>query len=391
MRVLAIALIIPALVFCQIPPSEKLDVSDERPFHEEIRRLEKLLDTAGDRCTVLYGLARTWAAGHQYREAMDTLEKVVALKVGLDPSNDEIFAKLRGTREFTAVLEQIEKDTPPIVTSRPAFTVNEPDLAPEGIAYDAKHKLFFLGSTTKHKIVACTPVGACRTFATESLGSVLGVRVDPLDGTLWATSNADNEAALVHHRVPSGKLVRRYSLSGKHLFNDLAIDRSGNLFVTDTRASTVYWIPRKTGQLEILSPTLKVEAANGIAASEDKLYVSSFPAGITVVDIATRSSHPIGHPANLCLATIDGLYTFRGNLYAIQNGIMVHRIIRLHLSQDGNAIDRIDILDRRNPLFNGGPTTAAIAEGALYYAANPQLNKSPSKPEPIKILKITLP
>lgn len=394
-RALAVVVGIPALLLSQIPPSEKLDPADEQPFHDEIHRLEKLLDTVGDRCTVLYALARTWAAGHQYRAAMDTLEKAAALKVGLDPSNDDIFAKLRGTKEFERLLGQIRVDSPPIVNSVTAFTIDEPDLFPEGIAFGSRHKLFFLGSTTKHKIVACTPDGACRPFAQDGLGSVLGVRADPRDGSLWATSNGDAESALIHYAVPSGKLIRKYPRSGKHLFNDIAIDRQGNVFVTDTREATVYWVARKTDALEILAPALKVQAANGIALSEQgraKLYISSFPDGITVIDIASKSSHPIAHPANLCLGTIDGLYFFAGSLYAIQNGIMVHRVVRLHLSPGLNTIDRFDILERRNPLFNGGPTTAAIAEGALYYMANPQLDSKPGvKPVPIKILKVLLP
>lgn len=385
------------VLLCQIPADEKLDAKDEQPFHDEIHRLEKLLDTAGDRCTVLYALARTWAAGHQYREAIDTLQKVVALKVGLDPSGDDIFGKLRGTKEFEQLLRQVRQDTPPINKSGVLFRIDEPDLFPEGIAYDRRHKSFFFGSTTKHKIIECARNGACQSFAAAGLDSVLGLKVDPRNDMLWATSNSNTGSALLHYQIPSGKLLARYSVKGAHLFNDIDIDGQGDIFITDTRGATVYWISHKTDRLELFDPTLKVQAANGIAANGQKLYISSFPDGITVVDISTKASHPIEHPRTLCLATIDGLYFFDGSLYAIQNGIMVHRLARFHLTQDLNVIDGFDILERRNPLFNGGPTTAAVSGGALYYMANPQLDKVQDgkiKPgvrlDPIRILKLKL-
>jgi len=54
------------------------------------------------------------------------------------------------------------------------------------------------------------------------------------------------------------------------------------VFVTDTRAATVYWVSHSTDRLEVLSPALKVGAANGIAIRPEapaKLYVAGFPTG----------------------------------------------------------------------------------------------------------------
>jgi hypothetical protein len=404
-RILALGAGISALALCQIPPSEPLPPAEVKPFQDEIRRIEGLLETAGDKSTVLYALARTWAAGGQYQEAMRVLEKVAALKVGLDPSNDDIFAKLRASSEFERLLRQIRDDTPPVAHGRVAFTVDESDLFPEGIAWDSRSRRFLLGSTFKHKIVACTSAGACQDFVKEGqdgLGEVLGLKANPRDGTVWAASNGEQESRLFHFDG-AGRLVRKYTISQKpdpHLFNDLVVDSSGNVFVTDTRAATVYWVSHPTDRLEILNPALDVQAANGIAISEqggERLYVAGFPDGITVVDVASRSFRALPHPADLCLGTIDGLYYFDGSLFAIQNSIMVHRAVRYRLTHDLDAIDGFEILERRNPLFDGGPTTAAIADGALYFMANNQLDdvadgkiKAGSRLNPIKVLRVDL-
>jgi sugar lactone lactonase YvrE len=141
-----------------------------------------------------------------------------------------------------------------------------------------------------------------------------------------------------------------------------------------------------------------VSAANGIAISTDekKLYVAGFPEGITVVNLASKKFHAIGHPADLCLATIDGLTFSNGNLIAIQNGVMGHRVVRYHLTGDLNEIDRFEVLERRNPLFEG-ITTGAMVDGAFYFMANTQLDKliddkirPGAQLNPIKILKIRL-
>jgi SMP-30/gluconolaconase/LRE-like protein len=403
-RLALIAAVVGVAVRSQIPPSETLSLADSKLFRAEVARIERMLETAGDKCTVEYALARTWASGGQYQDAMNALRTAAALKVGLDPSNDAIFAKLRGTNEFERLLRQIRDDTPPIVNRRLAFTIEESDLFPEGIAYDSRRKEFFLGSTHKRKIVRCTPAGECQPLTKENqdgMGEILGLKTDPTNGSVWAASNGSVESGLFHYAVPSGKLIRKYSLNRKpdgHLFNDLVINSRGDVFVTDTQAGTVYWVSRATDRLDVLIPSRKVTAANGIARSADgkKLYVAGFPEGITVVDLTSKSFHAIGHPADLCLATIDGLAFSNGDLVAIQNGVRAHRVVRYRLTRDLNNIDRFEVLERRNPLFEG-ITSGAIANGAFYFMANTQLDKVVDgrlRPgallNPIKILELKL-
>jgi hypothetical protein len=382
-RLIIAAGAIPAVLAGQLPPSDSLAPGDVKPFHDELRRTERMLGTASDPCTVQYAVARTLAAGGQYEAAMRALEKAVGLKVGLDPTSDEIFAKLRPSREFQALLGRVRTVTVPVSHSAVAFTVGEPDLFPEGIAYDPVRHRFLLGSTFKHKIIECTDAGACRDFVSpgdNGLSEVLGVRVSVGDGTVWATSNGAFGSGLFHYNETGG-MIRKYMLPpdpGGHVLNDLATDREGNVYVTDTRAGTVYWLSHTTDRLEVFAPALKVTAANGIAVSErhgTQLYVAGYLDGITVVDVASKSFHTMRHPRGACLATIDGLYFFDRSLVAIQNGVMAPRVVRLRLNRDFSTIDGIEVLERRNPEFEGGPTTAAIANGELVFMANPQLNK----------------
>jgi hypothetical protein len=327
------------------------------------------------------------------------------MKVGLDPSNDEMFDRLKGTIEFERLLDQVRADTPPSSKARVAFTIDDSRLFPEGIAYSPLQKRFLLGSVLKHSLIACTPTGQCEPMVSDGrdgLGAVLGLRISPFDGTLWAVSNSDEESGLFHYSLPDGKLIDKHTISRKgqrHLFNDLVVSRGGDVFITDSRAGAVYWLSHATKRLEVFNPALRIEAVNGIAISEEaqpKLYVAGFPDGITVVDIASRSFHAIAHPADLCLANIDGLYYYGGDLLAIQNSAMADRVVRYHLSRDLAAIKSFQILERRNPFFNA-PTTGAIADGVLYFMANTHLRsladgkiKPGARLDPIKVLSLDL-
>ncbi len=394
----------PLALPAQIPPSETLSPADTKLFQAEVARIKGLLSTAGDKCSVNYVLARTLAYGGQYRQAFSTLQDVIDLNVGLDPSNDDVFRRLRGTNEYKLLIRQVHDDTPPVTNSKLAFTVDAPQLMPEGIAYEPHRRHFYLGSTWNHTIVDCTPMGECTSLTQngqEGLFEVLGVKGDPRDRSIWAVSNSAKEVGLFHFEAPTGDLIQKYTISltgERHYFNDLAISSKGDVFVTDTQAGAVYWVKAPAGKLEIFDPNLKVPNANGIALSDDgnTLYVASFPDGITVVDLASKTSHAIKHPADLCLGGIDGLSYYKGNLVAIQNGIMTPRVVRMKLTPDLREIAAFKVLERRNPLFDG-ITTGAIADDAFYFMANTQLDKVSggrivpgAQFDPVKILRIDL-
>jgi hypothetical protein len=82
------------------------------------------------------------------------------------------------------------------------------------------------------------------------------------------------------------------------------------------------------------------------------------------------------------------LYFHSGSLIAMQNGFMSPRVVRLSLSRNLRRIDQFEILERRNPLFDG-VTTGVIANGEFFYMANIQDEKRTGF-DPIVILKIRL-
>jgi hypothetical protein len=127
---LGFALLAASASYGQLPKSGTLSGEDERSFRAELSRLEQLLETAADKATVNYALARTWAAGEQWPEAIQRLRRLDP-ESGIDPSKDRIFASLRGTAEFEEIVKLFRKAAAPVANSRQAFRVAEGDLAPE--------------------------------------------------------------------------------------------------------------------------------------------------------------------------------------------------------------------------------------------------------------------
>jgi hypothetical protein len=391
-RFLALALLVAAWPSsAQLPASGALSDSDRPLFQAEVARIEKLLATAADKNTLTYVMARTWASAKQWPETMQWLRRVADAKAGPDPSSDTVFAELRGTREFAETVAQIRKSTPPISHSHPAFSIPEGDLAPESVAYDRGRKIFYFGSLRKGKVVRCSKSGDCTSFA-DGLGIILGLKT--FRNTLWLLNNSDRDSALIHFDLASGRIIRKYSVASGHLFNDLVITQAGDVYLTDTRAGAIWYLARDAADLVQLPG--KFEAANGITVSNDGkfLYVSTFPDGISVVDVNTHAAAPIARPDDLCLAAVDGLYFHRGaspgsrSLVAIQNGFMGPRVVRLQLTSDERGIQHFDVLERRNSLFDG-VTTGVVAGGDFFYMANIQDDKT-SGFKPITILRLRL-
>lgn len=370
----------------QLPPSGSLSEADWPSFRAEIARIEKLLPFAPDKATVTYQMARTWASAKQWPESIEWLRKAVQLNAGLDPSRDSIFADLRDTREFGQTLTAVREATPPVLTSRTAFIVNEGDLVPESVAYDSSSRNFYFGSMKKGKVVRCSRSGSCSQFA-SGLDIVLGLKVRT-DG-LWLLNNSDDDSVLIHYDLSSARTIRRYHVPGKgHNLNDLAFAPGGEIYLTDTVAGAIWYLANSASDLVRIPG--QFQSANGITLSSDGrfLYVSTFPDGVTVVNLKTHLAMPIVRPEVLCLAAIDGLYFRNGALIAIQNGFMTPRVVQFVLTGDLRGIKRFHVFERRNPLFQG-ITTGVLVGNEFFYMANIQDEKTTGF-SPITILKLRL-
>ncbi|MDQ3170108.1 MAG: SMP-30/gluconolactonase/LRE family protein [Acidobacteriota bacterium] len=270
-----------------------------------------------------------------------------------------------------------------------AFRIADPELIPEGIAYDAPTRTFFVGSTYKRKIVAVDAAGKARDFTKEGQDGAfgfVGLRVDTPRRVLWALSShagasmpgrglddaCNGCSTVMRYDVASGKLLKTYSLpnaGARHFLNDIAIAPSGDAYITDTMTGDIYRITRATDALERWVNVGAQVYPNGIDITPggSVLFVAT-EAGLRRIDVKTGAISAISRN----VGSIDGLYFHRGSLIAIQPFEEFRKIARFHLTPALDGVAGIDTLEASNPVFRQ-PTTGVIVGDDFYYIANAQL------------------
>jgi sugar lactone lactonase YvrE len=360
----------------------------------------------------MYELAVEESKVGRHADAIRWLQKAVSLGWDFEPEKQPAFKPLEKFETYRELARQLGL-RPAIHTSALAFRVAEKDLVPEGIAAMPDGSAFFIGSLAKKKIVRVALDGSARDFVPsgrDGLWAVLGLRVDPKRRLLWAASAADGRegaaagsAGLFAFDLETGALRRKLTLDGrqqKHLFNDIALTDAGDLFVTDSEAGSVYRVAAGADALEEYLPAAALLYPNGIALARDgrTLYVADGSVGITAVDVASKRRTPLAHARDVSLSSVDGMYADGAALVAIQNGSGMERVVRFALDASGGRVERLDVLENRNPEFEI-PTTGAIVGRDFFYLANTQLARLgddgkviPGPPlKPVLVFKTRLP
>jgi sugar lactone lactonase YvrE len=389
--------------------------ANETEIRTEMTAAERLLGKTPDRASVLYLLAALHAQLGEIQQAMTNLKECVSLKEGFDPSGGPEFAALKGAREYDQLVEQARKDFPAASQARLAY-ITEKDLVPEGLAYDSARNVFYLSSLNLRKIVKIpgnSVIKAPIKNAAAEKGSdfvpsdrykllpILGIRMDPGDGSVWSNSCLDEGRSELLHFDPEGTLLGRYRTQqpGKHCFNDLVVLPSGEVFLTDTLANQLLQFQPKTQTFRETKVSRELLEPNGITLSGDNqlLYVAD-QLGVLRVDLKSGESVEVDAGPHSTLAGIDGLYWHKGSLIAIQNGIGTPRVAAFQLAKDGAHVSKTTILEYRSNLCVL-PTTGALGEDDFYYIVNSgsdNLNTNGrvldvTKLQPVRIAVIHLP
>jgi hypothetical protein len=288
--------------------------------------------------------------------------------------------------------------------ARVAFTTTERDVFPEGLAYDPARDVFYLSSLYRRKIIEVRRDGSMSDFVpTEryALLPVLGIRVSPIDSTVWAASwsEATDTSELLHFDG-HGLLLGRFSIRDgqPHGFNDLVILRSGDIAVTDSAANMVYRLQPHDATFRAFKASRPLFAPNGITvdADEEGLFVAD-DLGLLWIGLSQPGSYEVVPGPGTTLAGIDGLYWRDGTLVAVQNGIGSPRIMQFVLSPDSTRVTDSTVLETRTSMTIT-PTTGAIVGDQFFFVSNSQIDNMDSdevvdrrKLSPAAIAELRLP
>jgi hypothetical protein len=186
----------------------------------------------------------------------------------------------------------------------------------------------------------------------------------------------DGKGALLRYDLESGRLLKRYSFDNnwtQHLFGDLAIDKKGNVYISDTKGNAVYRLSYNNDQIdEIIKPGKFVSLQGLDLDDNDKnLYLADYSLGLYKYNFETGNLIYIQPPDNFTSLGIDGLYFYKNSFIGIQNGISPQRVVRIYLNDKKNRIVKWETLEENNPLFDD-ITLGLINGDDFYFIANGQ-------------------
>jgi len=343
-----------------------------------IAAVENLLKERPNDPTLWFFLARYQSDANDKAASVAALEKVLEIGNGFLPTQGD-FKNVWDDRAFQATRAKMEAKLPRLDYAPTEFELDDRMLIPEGIAYDAPSKSFFMGSVAQRKILRIGPDKVAHEFAASSAGldAILGLAVDSPRRILYAVSTsaltAEGEAkprnAVVAFDVDNGRMLRRVEVGAARQLNDVAVARGGRVFASDSASGAIYEIPAEGAARELV-PANVVRGSNGLAVSPDskRLYVAH-STGIAVVDLASGSVRRVAIPERETVAAIDGLYEWQGQLVGVQNVTTPGRVILMTLSSDGATITRVQTLLSHHHSALDEPTTGVVTPRGFFLLA----------------------
>lgn len=316
---------------------------------------------------LLYGLARVEARAGNRAAALAWLRAYADLGLIANLKADKDLAGLDGS-EIEARMAESRK---PVACGEAVATLPDANLLVEDVVWDPGTRTFYFSSIKQKKILALDAQGRFRDFATGAPWGVMGLALDARRRLLWATS-ADIEgekSAVLKYALDSGKLLQQFELDGKHLFGDAALGPRGELYLGDSKGA-FYHIPAGGKSVELLvREGLLGPQTPAVSGDGKTVFWADYLLGIAVFDVKSGHFSLLKHPKNVTLHGIDGLYLTGDTLYAVQNGTLPNRIVRLTLDKAHREVVDAKVLEANTERL-GAPNHGVVVGGDFYFIAN---------------------
>ncbi|SHH64770.1 SRPBCC family protein [Winogradskyella jejuensis] len=124
---------------------------------------------------------------------------------------------------------------------------------------------------------------------------------------------------LVEADLKTGKILNKYTSESIAFLNDVAIDNSGNVYVSDTRTSEIYQLGTN-GNFSLWLADAALDNPNGLLVQGNTMYVASWgsaPEGgrVSKIDMNTKSVDSI----STIIGNLDGIRPYDANRMIISD------------------------------------------------------------------------
>ena len=342
----------------------------------------------------LEGSAQLAAAARDTAGVVTWVNRLADLGVGPDVSADTTYRAFVGAPAYDAAVARLRAAVKPIPRSGVRLAIADTMMHPEGAAYDAKTRRWFVGSVRQRRIVVADRMGKTSDFvrpSADGIGGVFGMAVDGQRRILWVattslprmegfTATDSGRVGVYGYDLDSGRLKHHAwaprDSSVNHTFGDVVIAPNGDVYVSDSQSPWIHVLSASRDSLVRFVSHPLFRSLQGMAITPDgrTMFVADYSHGLLRLDLQSRSVAHVRIAQGVTTLGIDGLYLKGGALVGVQNGISPMRVARFCLDEDGRAVRRVEVLDR-NPALADEPTLGAVVGDSLFYVATSQWEK----------------
>lgn len=280
------------------------------------------------------------------------------------------------------------------------YTLNTTGLYPEGIDYDTKNNRFVVGSFYNGKIyTASIKDGSLTTFINNpQFTAITGVFTDEdrnrlivLSGDAGASLNsgaggstAGSKALVGVYELSTGTLIKQIDLkplnpSGGDFPNDLTIDNSGNIYITNSFSPIVYKIDvNYTASIfannSLFQPATGTFGLNGIVFHPSGYLIVAKTNDSKLFKIPLNNPTTVTEITGVNIPTPDGLEWSKttNQLIVIENGLGDGKAHKISSTDNWQTASKIsEILIGKNEF----PTTCTLAPNGNIYILHSWLGK----------------
>jgi len=344
-----------------------------------LKSVEAIRDVLPRSPSIQYSMARAYALNGRTGDALSTLEALAAAGWGFDPTNDPALASLKNEARFGSITTLLARNASPAGGATLWRKLPLAGRQPEGIAAARDGRLFV--GALKDGIYRIEASGLAKVYAPEPGWGVVGLRVDTPRAELIAclSDEAAGKGRLLRLALPAGEERSRVDLPAPGAFcNDSTVLPDGRVALTDSTGGRL-WIADRTTAREVKLDRPLVYP-NGVAFSGRRLFVAH-AGGLRIVDPESGRSQDVT-AASTSLSGIDGLIADRGVLYAVQNGTVPVRVLRITRGSDTTA--SVDVLASGHAIL-AGATTAALHQGRLLVLTQTGIPNGSQPDDPILV------
>ena len=347
------------------------------------KRLSELRPYAGG---ILWELARTYAMINERTGAYDTMLRLQQQGFNFDPTGDAAFDKLKDSKVFKYVVEGLQTNAKPFGEGKVAFTIANDAEQIESLVFDPTRNRFFAASAATGEIFTVDLAGKTKPFIKPSqengLFGVYSLAVDAARDLLYVGTtslpsfkdfNADTfgRGGIAQFELSTGKLRAKFALpfdDKARVISAMTVAPNGDVYAVEVLSNTVYQL--RSGTLAPLFNSAEFSSLRGIAVTDDHkyLYLSDYENGLFIASLERNQIRALV-AKNQNLGGIDGVYAYKNQIIALQNGTSPTRVLRVLLG--GNGVEQVQPLEANKPAMSV-PSFGTIKGNQIYFIANSQ-------------------